>query len=131
MCCEQLSWPTALLNALIYLFSNKNLQQGEINIKPSILEDILVGFNALIRNKLKMMVKEILVYSFCNSNAKSLSLHWKRLINENKVLVDRSSMIHSFTTPLQMPCVTILYNHWAEVALPVQIKTAAWTPCTL
>lgn len=78
MCCEQLSWPTALLNALIYLFSNKNLQQGEMNIKPSILEDILVGFNALIRNKLKMMVKEILLYSFCNSNAKSLSLHWKQ-----------------------------------------------------
>lgn len=76
MYCEELSWPTAILNALIYLFSNKNLQQGEINIKPSILEDILVGFNALVRNKLEMMVKEILVYSFCNTN--SLSLHWKQ-----------------------------------------------------
>lgn len=74
-------WTIILAHSSIkcsYLFSNKNLQQGEMNIKPSILEDILVGFNALIRNKLKMMVKEILVYSFCNSNAKSLSLHWKQ-----------------------------------------------------
>lgn len=76
-----------------------------MKIKPSILEDFLVGFNALIRNKLEMMVKEILfhlallmlkVYSFTGN---------KGLIKENKVLVDRSSMIHSFT------CVTILYNH--------------------
>lgn len=49
-----------------------------MNIKQTILEDILVGFNALIRNKLEMMVKEILVYSLCNTNAKSLSLHWKQ-----------------------------------------------------
>lgn len=33
-----------------YLFSNKSLQQGETNIKPSILEDIPVRINALIQN---------------------------------------------------------------------------------
>lgn len=74
-------WRIILAHSYIkccYLFSNKKLQQGEMKIKPSILEDILVGFNALIRNKLEMMVKAILGYSFSTTNAKSLSLHWKQ-----------------------------------------------------
>lgn len=32
----------------------------------------------MIRNKLEMMAKEILEYSFCNTSAKTLSLHWKQ-----------------------------------------------------
>lgn len=46
MDCEELHWPTSYTKCS-YLFSNKNLQQEETNIKPNILEDIPVGFNAL------------------------------------------------------------------------------------
>lgn len=46
MDCEELHWPTSYTKCS-YLFSNKNLQQEETNVKPNILEDIPVGFNAL------------------------------------------------------------------------------------